>query len=441
MNYKEALEYLNNLAMFGSRLGLERMRDLLEVLERPERSLRIIHVAGTNGKGSVSAFLASILQQAGYSVGLYTSPHLSRYNERITVDGQPISDDDLARALTRVRDAVGGLTGQGQKHPTQFEVGTAAMYVHFSQVRPDFVIQEVGLGGRLDATNALSEPLLTVITSVDLDHTEVLGEDLASVAREKAGILKKGVPLILGPQKDEAREAIMERAGDLSCPVIGVVEEGHGEGQVLYRPLGVGPQGSEFDYREIVPGSDTEELTSLRTSLLGGHQIPNGAVAAAAARYLDRVEAARIPTESIRSGLSQCLWPGRLEVIKESPLVVVDGAHNPAGARALACSLKEIWPSVRPVLVFSAQEKKRWPDMLRTLAEVSGEVILTKVPWGPSTDPVEAASVIGRGRAIPDLREAVATALGLAEAGGMVVITGSLYLVGPAREMILKGDI
>ncbi len=439
MDYNQALDYLNHLARFGSKLGLERMHDLLELLGRPDADLNVIHVAGTNGKGSVCAGLSSILRAAGRSVGLYTSPHLSRFNERIAIDGEPISNQDLARVLTEVRRAADVVAGQ-EESPTQFEVSTAAMLLYFREKRPDFVILEVGLGGRLDATNSVSRPLLTVITPVSLDHTEVLGPDLPSVAREKAGILKPGVPVVIGPQEPPALEVIERAAGELGCPALHVAEGAQGPDWAGFAPVDVGPHGGEFRYWDSLEGEDSLwRADGVKTSLLGRHQIPNAAVAVASARQLGRLGHVKITREHLRSGLKSCIWPGRLEVIGRSPRVIVDGAHNAAGASALAEALTEIWPKADLVLLFAAQGHKNWRDMLGPLAALSREVVVTRVPWGQSLDPEEAISWLGRGMACSDLEKAADMALETAGPNSTVLITGSLYLVGPARDLVLAG--
>ncbi len=435
MNHDQALDYLNHLAQFGSRLGLERMRMLLEELGNPHQELRIIHVAGTNGKGSVCACLGSILAFAGCRVGIYTSPHLVSFSERITINGQPIAADDLARCLSLVREAAGRVTGSDGENPTQFEVGTAATYIYFQEQNTDYVIQEVGLGGRLDATNVVDSPLLSIITPVSLDHTRVLGENLATIAGEKAGILKPDRPLVLGPQEAEAEEAIMARARELGCPVL-IVGPGSGVGngtaRARYTTLEIGEDGGCFDFHG--PG-DARSIDNVRISLLGQHQVANAAVALAAACFpgLPALDEA-----VIRRGLETASWPGRLETVRTRPRVVLDGAHNPAGCQALARAVAHIWPGKKPILIFGAQNEKDWGAMLDSLACLNPRIIFTRVPWGQSLDIEKARARFPGALARPELESAVTAALDMADPDDIILIAGSLYMVGPARDLLVR---
>ena len=324
MNYEEALTYINQLSKKGISLGLERMEQLLALLGNPQEGLRCIHVAGTNGKGSVCAFLNSALRQAGLRVGRYSSPTLYDYRERIQINGVNIGKDDLAALLTIVQQACRQMAQQGQETPTVFEVETALAFLYFQQQRCDYVLLEVGLGGRLDSTNVIQQPVLSVITAISLDHTVLLGDTLAAIAAEKGGIIKAGCPVVLSAQQPEALAVLLER-----CKACGVqpmqVDATKLQAEDWSR------QSQRFSYGRW------EHLT---IGLLGDYQRMNAATALEALQFLQQREPA-LTDAVIYQALAEARWSGRFEIILQRPLFIVDGAHNPAGAQSLAQTLKQ----------------------------------------------------------------------------------------------------
>ena len=401
MNEQEALAALDARARFGMRPGLETMRGMLRAMGDPHAGLKVVHVGGTNGKGSVSAMVAAALHEAGHRTGLYTSPHLVRFHERIRVDGADVSGDALARAMAKVPLA-------DFPEATYFEVATALAFQHFRDAGVEAAVLEVGLGGRLDATNVMERPLVTVLTNVALDHTDVLGPTEEAIAREKAGITRPGVPLVTGA----------------SGPALAALREvAQGPVRVLgddFVPMPLGERRLEVhglrDYGEV------------EIPLAGAHQVDNAALALAALDEADRA-GLPVPVDAARRGLRRTRWPGRLD---RRGNLLLDGAHNPAGALALAEHLKAT--GERPVLVFGALADKDWRLMVEVLAPLVRDAVVTRVPSPRALEPMEAArafSMMGLfGMVVEDPGHALATAQGIAGPDGVVLVTGSLYLVG-----------
>lgn len=336
--------YLQQGAWRDVKLGLHRTRELLERLGRPQDGLRIVHVAGTNGKGSTSAFIAGILQAAGYKTGLFTSPYILRFNERVQVNRRDISDKDLYEDACRVRDIAEAM----DERPTAFELITAVALVHFARVGCDAAVLEVGLGGRLDSTNVV-DPVACAITPISLDHTHVLGNTIEKVAHEKAGIIKPGVPVVCAAQTDEAALVIRDRAREVGAPLT-VPRFGriHAHAEGLHQV---------FSY---------DGLTDVRLRLAGVYQPSNAVVAIEVARLL-RTRGFDISDAAIKQGLEATRWPGRFEVVGEAPVVIVDGGHNPQGARALASSLREYFPQGGVTFAMSVLRDKDYRTMLASV--------------------------------------------------------------------------
>lgn len=325
MQYEEAMEYIDQLNTKGIALGLERITALLNLLGNPQDDLQCIHVAGTNGKGSVCAFLDTTLQQAGLRVGRYSSPTLYRYLERFQINGVDMEPQTFAQLLTTVRCACEQMAAENQEMPTVFEVETAVAFLYFKQQQCDYVIVEVGMGGRLDSTNVLKKPLLSVITSISMDHTAMLGNTLAEIATEKAGIIKPGCDVVIAPQEQEAMDVL--KAVCNQCEIVPTV----------------------VDANNILPGlwSLEEQQFSygrwndMHISLVGAYQQMNAAVALEVLQLLQKTEPT-LTDNIIEEGLAQTKWSGRFEIIQKDPLFIVDGAHNPAGAQALADTVKQL---------------------------------------------------------------------------------------------------
>ena len=401
------------------KFGLDTIRALVERLDHPEASFPSLLVAGTNGKGSVVAYVDAVLRASGRRVGRYTSPHLLRVNERIAVDGREISDGDLDRAVERVRVAAGALVRAGTMaaHPTYFEALTAAAFLHFRDAGVEVAVLEVGMGGRLDATNVV-EPVTSAIVSVDLDHEAYLGTTLPAIAREKAGVLRAGRTTVLGPMAAEARGAVAESARVLGARLV----DARSGADVRPGASGLDVLTPRAEYRGLRP-------------LPGAHQVDNALVAL---RLLEEARAAGVDhdLEAASTALSGARWPGRLERVPGRPPVLLDGAHNPAAARVLADHLRGIGPFV---LVFGAMRDKDIRGMAEILFPLARDVVLTRPRVDRAARPAEVAEragSAGRGARLEgDPRRALAWARARAGSDATVVVAGSLFLVGELRPL------
>lgn len=331
----DPVAYINTPRWQASRLGLERIARLLKLMGRPQDRLRFVHVAGTNGKGSTCAYLESILRAAGYKTGLFTSPYIEAFEERIRVNGENISGADLAAVTLFVKEHAERIEAETGDHPTEFELMTAVAFEHFARSACDIAVLEVGLGGRLDSTNVIDAPEACVIARVGLDHTALLGDTVAQVAAEKAGIVKAGAPVVSWPQEPEAMRVVEAVAAEKGCelfvPDLGALEAA---------PLGWPGAAAENASREILVRSFSYKGCEYATRLLGSYQPANAALAVEAVHAL-RGRGWNVPEEAVREGLARAEWPGRFEVVAQGPLTIVDGGHNPQGAQVLADSLEE----------------------------------------------------------------------------------------------------
>lgn len=418
MNLSEALDFIHATSWQGSRLGLERIEELMELLGNPQKQLRFIHVAGTNGKGSVCAMLSEILTRAGYRTGLYTSPHLFRINERMKINGTDITDEELTDLAERVKPLVDGMADQ----PTEFERITAMALLYFRQKGCDAVVLEVGLGGRLDSTNVIDAPDAAVITNIALEHTEVLGDTLAKIAGEKAGVIKPGTDVILSAQTEEAEAMVRRVCAQRGCS-LRITDPA---AQTL---ISHDLDGQTFDYRK---------RKALRLRLMGDYQYQNAAAALDAVDVLRERRGYGIPESAVRDGLAGVVWPGRFEILQREPLVLVDGAHNPDGAGQLARCLAAYLPGRKLTMVMGVMADKDYDDMIRTVAPFAKEFV-TVTPESERALPAE------------ELRARIETLTGLpARCGGgvksglamamdgrgpedAVCAFGSLYQVGEVR--------
>jgi dihydrofolate synthase/folylpolyglutamate synthase len=436
MNYEASVRYLLSLGRelaaptqaAATKFDLENITVLSERLGRPDHAYPSIHIAGTNGKGSTAAFLESILRHAGFRTGLNTSPHLEKINERIRVNGEEISDEAFAEALTRIHVLIEELLAAGKlrAHPTYFECVTAMAFEYFARERAEFSIFEVGLGGRLDATNILS-PVVTIITRVDFDHENFLGHSLNEIAAEKAGILKPGVPLVLAEQRPEAREVILARAKSLACPILEPVkifqvdQESMQDGSVRARVIEV----------------DSGKIFELAPSLPGRFQFQNALNAVAAVRLL-RDRGFQISSHAITQGIANTIWPGRLEKLQSSPDVYCDGAHNPGAARELATFLEQNFAGRKIWLLYAALRDKAVDEVAGLLFPLAAEVIFTEPRTSRAVSATQLAEIAGHHAAkfsvIPDAERAFEHALAEAAPQDAIFITGSLYLVGQLRH-------
>ena len=420
MTYPDALSYLGQTRRFGMKLGLEPMRDLARALGDPQEGLRFIHLAGTNGKGSTGAFCESCLRASGDRVGLYTSPHLVSVRERIQIDRRPISEADLTEGFLIVRRAMEEI---GHQEGTFFEWMTALALWHFAREKVGRVVWETGLGGRLDATNIVL-PETSIITNIGLDHQQYLGESLRDIAAEKAGIIKPGVPVVSAVESGEAFDVIRERAKAAGCALTLV----HRDMKVEDLGLRGNKQMARIDGREFALG------------LIGPHQVSNAACAVAAMRQL------KISDAAIARGLESTVWPGRFEILSEKPLIVLDGAHNPAGVKMLVetwrafLAARHGWGAhetdARARLVFASVADKDISDMAQLLRPLAREVSLVRLANERGAEPtLLAPAFAGLPCACYDSASAVWRDLAIAGPETVTPITGSLFLVG---EMLAR---
>ena len=430
MTLSECRDYLGHLQHFGIKLGLENIATLCQALGNPQDSFPSVHVAGTNGKGSVSAMLAGVMKEHRLRTGLYTSPHLARVEERIRVDGAPIPPRRFCDLLERLKTAINGLMADGRLayHPTYFEVLTALAFLRFTEKNVDVAVLEVGMGGRFDATNIV-RPLVSVITTIAKDHEKHLGSTLEAIAFEKAGIIKPGVPVVCGVRGGDALREIRRVARERKAPL----SEVFGPGRTLEaRPLAGG-------YRFVYTGECGRY--SFSPALAGRHQGTNAAVAIATAEVLARTWKPLEKSRIVRA-VRETRWEGRLETVSRRPLVLLDGAHNVEGATALAAHVRETIR--RPVvLVFAAMQDKDIRSMTRILFPLCSTVVLTRVPYKRSASPedLRAAAPPFKGRVLlePDTRKAVRLALTESRGRTPVVIAGSLFLIGEVKRLKLFG--
>lgn len=424
--YKRTIKYLFSLEGLGIRPGLERMTALLSALGDPHLSYPAVHVAGTNGKGSTSAILSSILAEAGFRTGLYTSPHLVRLNERIRISGRPVSDNavvEAAKAVKRASRRVERSAGQ----PTFFEFTTAMAFLLFRERKVGVAVIETGMGGRLDATNVIT-PLVSIITNIGIDHTEHLGATLKEIASEKAGIIKRGVPVITGEEGKAPIRVIRTASRRMRAPLYRLGAD------FSFRPKGAGVS-PPFDFIGI-----DSRLPGLTTNLIGRHQLKNASLAVTAAEVLGRIGFV-IPEKALRRGLRRVVWPGRLEVVRRKPLVIIDSAHNPDGAAVLKEALLNLRYK-RLILVIGMMADKDISGVFSRLVPLSSLVILTSARTTRAASPALLMQKLSGYGVKKAASQGVAGAVDLAlkEAGpdDCVCVAGSVYVAGEARERLLK---
>jgi dihydrofolate synthase / folylpolyglutamate synthase len=405
LNYPDTVQFLYALGneIKSAKLGLERITAVLEELGNPERAYRVVHVAGTNGKGSTCAMIEAGLRAANIRTGLFTSPHLIEPTERIQIDGIPVSRTDFERAFNVVHEVAEKL--DLDCHPTYFETVTAMAFWLFREKKVETAVIEVGLGGRLDSTNVV-HPVLTVITPIDFDHEAYLGHTIEAIAGEKAGILKPGIPAVFARQRPESAKVLEARAAELHVPVT------HFE---------------DFKIRDLVMDARGSRFSGIVCPLAGEHQVDNAVTAALALRALG------VSTD----GIAEARWPGRIEHVSPNPDIILDGAHNPAGARALAKYLERFYGNRRTWMIYAAMRDKAIDEVAGILFPLAQELILTAPDTPRALRPEAMAEFAGRGHVEPNVEAAIAYARSHAAEEDVIVITGSLFLVGEARGLFL----
>lgn len=424
MNYKEARVYLDEVSKYGSVLGLESMRELLHRLGDPQNELKFIHISGTNGKGSVLAYLSTILSGAGYRTGRYISPTLFSYRERIQVDGEYIEKESLACHVTAIAAAAEDMQKAGLPSPTVFEIETALAFLYFKEKRCDIVTLEVGCGGLLDATNVITTTLMEVIASISMDHTDLLGDTLAKIAAQKAGIIKPDTMVVSAQQKSEAAQVIEDTCKEQHC-TLQMVDESK-ISNVHY-----GAEGQTFSYK-------TWENVAI--SLAGSYQIKNAALA------LEGVEALRklgyaLSDQQVREGLLHTAWRGRFTTLRRDPTVIIDGAHNPAAALELKESLERYFPGKTLYFVMGMFKDKDYAQVIDLTAPLARHIITVETPGNPRAMPArELAEAVGKVNPSVEWADSVAhgveKALAMARKEDAVIVFGSLSFLGEAADAV-----
>jgi dihydrofolate synthase/folylpolyglutamate synthase len=432
LSYSEAIDYIYSFTNYEVKpeyryapdvIDPTRPRRLLALLGHPQAHYPSIHIAGTKGKGSVAAICASAFKAAGKRTGLYTSPHLQTFNERIQIDGRMIANDELAELVDEIRLVIDQIDGI-----TTFEVITALAFLYFARQQVDIAVVEVGLGGRLDATNLL-EPVVSMITSLSLDHTHLLGETLAEIAGEKGGIIKPGVPVVTAWQPPEAMGVLQTIAEERGAPIV-----------VVGRDWWYEIDETTLDGQLFRAGKREERGERYELALLGEHQVLNATVALAALDLVrDRLPHLALENDTIRRGLAEVHWPGRFQVIHREPVVILDGAHNVDSALKLRRALEELFPSRRRILVLGVTAEKDVGGIIGALAPVADEIIVTTADHPRAATPLELAREVEQaGFACATSRgvaDGLRMALAQASVGDVICVTGSLFVVGDALSV------
>lgn len=428
MRYEEAMKYITEVGNFGSNYGLERTHKLLEYLGNPEKELKFIHIAGTNGKGSTTSMITEILMGSGYKVGMYTSPFIEEFEERIQINRNNIPKETLAALMDEVKLSVDKVIEDGYNHPTEFEIITVLMLLYFKRENIDFGVIEVGLGGTLDSTNVIT-PILQVITSISFDHTNLLGNTLEEIAREKAGIIKKGIPTVIYPQQEEALNVIKNKCFEMDSE--------------LYIA-----NSDNLKFESVVNDDKPYQLLKYNDEidillpLLGEHQIINLSVAMKTIEVLNNRNITDISIDNITKSIKGVIWKGRLEVLSNNPYVVIDGAHNIQGIQTLSKNIKKYFEYDNLYLILGILADKDVEEMIKVITPMAKKVYAVT----PNSIRAELAEDLKKEiikynencQAYDDYKEAYLTALNDADENDLILASGSLYMVGDMRKIINK---
>ena len=429
LTFAEAMDFLRDRTRFGCNLGLQRIEGLLQKLGNPhQKQVKYIHIGGTNGKGSTLAYLSKILQYAGYKVGTFISPHLHSYTERMQINGENIPEDKVAELITDIKPLLEELEAEGSEPPTEFEVNTAMALLYFTREQVDYAILEVGLGGAIDSTNVIY-PEVSVITNVAMDHMDYLGETLTAIAAVKAGIIKKNRPVITGSRNAEVLSVIADKAEAENAQVLAIDRDFRWENRAA---------GSDLQRADFICGDLKIDFS---TKMLGKHQLDNAALAIMTAKRLGVNN-----NELIARTVHDTVWQGRLEIMSNAPLVVIDGAHNTAGMTALAEAIREYWQGYEIVAVIGMLADKERAEALATLLPLVSRVIVTKVPniragnWEYLAEICENYNIpVIKQEFVDDACEAgLAAVKSIAKPKKMLLVTGSLYMIADARAYLLN---
>lgn len=428
MNYTEAIEYIQNTSKYGNNTGTKRVEKILDILGNPHKDLKCIHIAGTNGKGSITSMITSILIESGYRVGMYTSPYIEDFEERIQINRENISKDDLAYYTTIVSETIEKVVSMGWGYPTEFETITCIMFLYYSKKQIDYAVIEVGLGGKSDSTNVI-KPLVSIITSISYDHVSILGNTIEEIASEKAGIIKENVPVILYPQQQGAYKVIEKTCKEKGSKLIQIDEN------LIYH---IPNEDFNKSYQLLQIKTNKDEY-KVQLSLLGSHQRMNCAVAIYTIEELmDR--GIKITKEDILRGLSNVKWPGRLEMLKSNPLVVLDGAHNLDGITKLKESVEHYFRYKKLVLIIGILSDKDVEKMIEIITPMADKIIAVTPNSYRGKTAQELIKIIEKHNknceALDEYKEAYIKALDYCDNEDMILICGSLYMIGDMRKII-----
>ncbi|RFB17697.1 bifunctional folylpolyglutamate synthase/dihydrofolate synthase [Bacillus sp. HNG] len=429
--YDEALCWIHGRLRLGMKPGLSRMEWMMERLGHPQKKIKAIHVAGTNGKGSTVSYIRNMLQEAGYKIGTFTSPYIETFNERISVNGQPISDDEIVSLLQVIKPLADELEETELGGPTEFEVITAMAFYYFGEASDiDFVIMEVGLGGRLDSTNVI-HPLISIITSIGFDHMNILGDTIEEIAGEKAGIIKRNVPVITAVEQPEAIEVISMKAKEKNSPFY----------QLGHDFFILGHQSN--DGESFTVKTQNKTFHNLQITMKGAHQVRNASLAVLAVQILQDCGAVQIEESQLAAGLEKTKWIGRFEEISKNPLVILDGAHNPEGVNSLVDTIESHLKGKDIHIIFSALSDKKLDTMIRQLEKIAKSLTFTSFdyPRAATTGELYENSSAGESiNTVDNWQEAVEAGVERVSSveNAALIITGSLYFISEVRGFLLN---
>lgn len=427
--YEEAVSWIHSRLRLGVKPGLKRMEWMMEKLEHPERRIRSVHIGGTNGKGSTVTYLRSILQEAGYEVGTFTSPYFEQFNERISINGVPIPDEDIVKLANDIYPLSVEMEGSELGGPTEFEIITAMAFQYFGRVNPvDIVLFEVGLGGRFDSTNIVL-PLVSVITNIGLDHTAILGDTHAAIAYEKAGIIKPGISLVTAVKQEEALEVIKEKANEMKAPIYSLGK------QMIINEHSSTQSGEVFKQK-----TPFKEWKNLEISMAGKHQTENAALAVMASEVLNKFYSFLIDEEHVFNGLKKAYWPGRFEIMSHDPVIVIDGAHNEEGVSALVTELGKRFINKKINIVFTALADKKLDKMIANLDAIADKITFVEFDYPRAAKAESLFELSGNNNKFfnKNWQQAIEENISMLEQNDILVITGSLYFLSEMKPVLLK---
>lgn len=429
MNYKEAIEYVENTARFGMKLGLERTERILELLDNPHKKIKTVHIAGTNGKGSTTAMINSVLVESGYTVGMYTSPYIEEFEERMQVNNRCIEKDEFAKLITEISAIIARVIEEEYGEPTYFEIITCAAFLYFYRKNVDLAIIEVGLGGRLDSTNVII-PEVSVITSISFDHMNILGNSLEDIAFEKGGIIKKDIPLILYPQNKSCEQVLQKLCDERNSSMIKVKDD-----DVKF----LNNIEEKGRVKQLIEVKGNKNIYNIKLNLLGKHQLLNCTVSIYTLEKLIDL-GYKITKESIENGLAKVRWLGRMEIMNNNPMVVIDGAHNIDGIKSLKDSIDTYFKYNNIILILGILADKEVHNMVKVIAPIAKKVITVTPHSERAKLAHELKDVVSEYNSncvsIESYEEAYEKALGLAKQDDLILISGSLYMIGDMRKII-----